>query len=210
MRGWTGRLKTKAGGQSGSTERDARRKEAKGRWGQPCAASPGPQESGGRAKPCPRGVREPLLQRLLLGARVRIHPLAAQAPEGPLIPQHLELWALATEPPPLALARAGARGRRHPSRGGPRCGRLRPSPESPTFCSEPPPVAVPRTTEAGTTRSGTSVWPLQGWQPHAVPQLRGSAPGRAVQGAPAPGGVCPAAGSCPALCGPSSAPTAVD
>lgn len=110
MRGWTGRLKTKAGGQSGSSERDARRKEAKGRWGQPCAALPGPQKSGGRAKPCPWGVREPLLQWLLLRAQVRIHPLAAQAPEGPLIPQHRELWALATEPPPLAPARAGAGG----------------------------------------------------------------------------------------------------
>ena len=146
----------------------ARRTEADGKRGQPCAASRGPQRPGRLVKPWPWGVREPCRQLPLLGTWVRINPLVTEALEGPLIPHHQELWTPPTGPLPAEL---GVKARRpRPRAGLRRCGLLL-SPWSPTFHSEPPSGDCPQDQRA--CGPGPQPHLPQGRRPHVIPKLYG-------------------------------------
>lgn len=180
MREWTQRRKAKAGGQSGSTERDARTKEAKGRWGWPWAGGDGPGHPhprglGGLVKPCVGQQGNSFCSDRISRPGLESTP-GHRDPEGALVPHHQELWAQPTGPLPLvqgpswAPGAAGAIPELLPS---PRRCRLLLSPWSPTFCSEPPQEAVPKTKDRRQRTLVLAPQPRlrQGQPPCVIPEL---------------------------------------
>lgn len=175
--------------------------------------SPGPQRSGWLAKPCPRGVREPLLQLLHLGVWVRIHPWPQRPPRVP--------WSHATRsfgPGPQdhclwLWARVRRRGSWAPSQSWPEALLAPALPGAPHSAPSHRQAAVPRTKvrRQRTLVLGPQPRLLQGWQPrvidHRARWLSTGQPGAVGTGSglcrgkgQATGRVCPAAVSFPALC----------